>query len=227
MANYDSPDCLSRLIERIRLPVDDAGNVVSQEAGWTASTYKTSLYRLLSDAESQIVQFLAPRIPHWFISAPILLTSADSNYTYALKDANGTQIYAIGNMRLYVRLEDIPHSPLIEGQDYTLEGNLIRIPSNRAWPFSTGPYVQSTNETIALSDTVNPTIPIRTRDAMIAYAAAEFCAQGGIRDPSPHQSKFAGEMAAICLEARTAMGPSRHAGLGGSVSARGLRMGGW
>ena len=27
MANFDGPDCLSRLIEMLRLPVDDAGNV--------------------------------------------------------------------------------------------------------------------------------------------------------------------------------------------------------
>ena len=227
MTAYDSADMLSRLIERLRLPVDDTGAVISQEAGWGSSTtaYKTSLYRLLTEAEAQIVQYLAPRIPHWFITAPLLLTSSDGGYTYPIKDNNGTQIYAVGVMRLYVRLADIPHSPLVEGIDYTLEGNLIRMPANRTWTFSDGPYVQPTNETVALSDSVNPTIPIRCRDAMVAYAAAEFCAQGGMRDPALHQQKFAGEMSAICLEARTAMGPSNHQTFGLPLTKRGLMAG--
>ena len=222
MSSYDSAECLSRLIERLRLPVDDTGAVLSQEPG----TSTASLYRLLSEAESAILDYIAARVPSALISAPILLTSSDGGYTYDMKDGNGTVVYAQGHVRVYVRLEDIPSAPLTEGVDYTLEGDLLRVPNNRTWSFANGPYVQAVNDPIALSASVNPTIPVRARDAMIAYAAAEFCDQGGIKDPSPHRQKYQSELLGLMTTYRNAAGPANHQSMRGSATRRQMWSGG-
>ncbi len=196
MAQYDGPEMLSRLIEMLRLPVDDSGVVVSQETG----TSNAALYRNLSTADADVMIDLAARVP-WAIRAdPILLTSADGSKTYPFVDINGTTVSNVmGHVGVFIRLEDIPDYPLIEGRDFIIENAKLRIPHNRTWPYATGPYVQLVPEPIAVDATHSPVSPVNARNAVLALAAKNFCMGGGKRDWREWKELYEEELAQVCL----------------------------
>lgn len=203
MANYDSQDLKSRLIEMLALPTDDTGAIVSQQLGTTDA----ALYRNLSTAESDVQSDVAMRVPHALIAAPALLTSADGGKTYPYVDAAGTTVAAQGYMRVFTRLEDIPDSPLVEGVDYTNEGTKLRIPNNLTWTYSTGPYVQMIAATVPLSASVNPTLPSYMLMAVVYQAAVNFCQSGGKRDPSQFEKRYNDEITKLCLMYHSQVAP--------------------
>lgn len=202
MANWDSADLLQRLIDLLRLPTDDSGNLVTQD------TTTTKLYRYLSDAQQTTYNDLNARIPRAFIGAPVLLTSSDGGYTYPIKDSTGATIYASGSSKVYARLEDIPDRPLIEGYHYTLEGDLLRIPHNRTWAFSTGPYIQPATEPVAITASQGLTLPTLCGPMILNKAAEMFSREGGLRDWTPYQETYANELASVCLRFNSAVWPS-------------------
>jgi len=212
MATWDSADCLSRLIDELRLPVDDSGTLVTQE------TSTTKLYRLLSDAQRDVYQDLVPRIPHVFIGAPRLLTSSDNGKTFTISDGTQT-IYATGHMRVYIRLEDVPWFPLVEGADYVIEGDLLRYPANLTWPFGTGPYVQNIAEPLDISASQDPVLPVAMRRAMIYRAAERFCKQGGLKDPAYFTDEYQTAIRELCLQFQTAVFTQGAQTMGNAVSA--------
>ena len=196
MAAYDGPEMLSRLVEMLRLPVDDNGVVVSQETG----TSNAALYRTLSTADADVMIDLAARVP-WAIRAdPILLTSSDGSKTYPFVDINGTTVSNVmGHVGVFIRLEDIPDYPLIEGRDFIIENAKLRIPHNRTWPYATGPYVQLVTEPIAVDATHSPVSPMNARVAVLALAAKNFCMGGGKRDWRVWKEMYDEELAQVCL----------------------------
>jgi hypothetical protein len=193
MAYLDTADCLQR--------VKDALNRPSTDAAFTVTVTDDVHYRHLTAAETRAVLDLAPRIPNAMYGAPAAMTTSDSGATYVV----AATTFPIGHVRVYPTRSSIPDSPLIEGEDYLYEGDVIRmLPVGQTRTFSdSGPYAQSTKISAGISSGVEPTLMTPAR-MLIVYDA---CIRGAKRlnqDPAPFEIDYAMELGRVCLAFKTA-----------------------
>lgn len=100
-------------------------------------------YAFMTEAQSEVYPELFSRFPHLGYGPPILLTSADGGKTFTFgTDADGDPIRPVGHAEIYPNLNSIPNSPLSPGDDFMIEGSLIRMPNNRSRSFNGGPYAR-------------------------------------------------------------------------------------
>jgi len=138
-----------------------------------------SWYSFLTEAQSDVFSDLFTRHPYLQYSAPVLMYSLDDGATYVFGvDAAADLIRPMGQTQIYASLKDIPYNPLRVGEDYMIEGSLIRIPSARYRSFkSGGPYARF----VAMPDTAldathnSPLYPKHAR-MMLVWKALEYWA---------------------------------------------------
>lgn len=153
-------------------------------------------YDLLTEAEAEVVAEIATHWPRLLMSAPVLLTSADSGLTYTFgTDAAGDPKVPFGHTEIYGRNGgyELFASTYAGGEgDLVFEGTKLRATSARARTFSSGPYARFVATPVALSASQASMIPYKPARMLLVYRACEkFCNLGGFRDPSPFQEMYA------------------------------------
>lgn len=144
----------------------------------------------MTEANDELVKRIATFVPDAMVTAPTLLTSADSGKTYTFgTDADSAAIFALGHFAVYENLESIPDYPLTEGVDYVIEGTKVRIPYNDTRTFSAGPYAQSVTPGNVVNASTQPTCPKIARLAMIEDTAKRLATRVG-RDPEEFAGSF-------------------------------------
>lgn len=173
---WSSPDLLRRVKQYARRPVTDTS--VTDEM-W---------YDFMTEAQVEVFSDLFTRFPAMQYSAPYLLTTSDEGYTYDFGvDADGDPIYPMGHAEVFPDLRSIPDSPLIYGDDYELEGYVLRIPGNRSRTFADGPYARFVSRPdTAISDEANPILYPKEARMLLVWKALESWASrpGSGADPT-------------------------------------------
>jgi hypothetical protein len=163
MALWDSPDLLRRCRQLARRPATDQ------------AVPATMWYDFLTEAEAEVFAELAAVSPEQFVSPPILMSTADGGRTYTFgNDAAGSPVRPMGHAEIYPSIDAVADDALVEGEDYLVEGALIRIPNNQARRFSAGPYARLTlRPDTALSDTSHPILQPKEARMLMVYKALE------------------------------------------------------
>ena len=171
MATWDSDDLLARVKVYMRRP--------SSDTAWTDA----NLFSLLTEAEARWVPILAAHDPGPMLSAPVLLTSADSGLTYPFPTALH-----------YYHTEITPSvtgQPLVEGPlhsltaDYALEGTKIRMCRNTERSFADGPYLRGIASPVAITTSAQSVIkPTHHRIVLVYDALERWASVGGQMDPA-------------------------------------------
>lgn len=179
---WSSPDLLRRCKQHARRPTTDAA--VPDDL-W---------YDWLTEAQVEVFHDLFSRFPTLQTSAPTRLTSSDGGYTYTFgTDIDGDPFYPMGFAQIFPDLRSIPDSPLIPGEDYEVEGYLIRIPNNRARTFSAGPYARwVAMPDQAIADDANPLLYPKEARMLLVWRAVESWArrQGSGADPGVYALEY-------------------------------------
>ena len=87
----------------------------------------------------------------------------------------------------------MPGTQFDDWADFTWEnaGATIRFPSNRTRTFANGLWVRSVPTPTTISLSVAPSLkPDNARVLLVYQAAADWAAQGGLRDPGPYLAKL-------------------------------------
>ena len=179
---WSSPDLLRRVKQYARRPATD-----------TAVT-DDMWYDFLTEAQVEVFADLFTRFPDAQWSAPVRLTSSDGGYTYDFgEDDVADPIYPMGMTVIYPDLRSIPDSPLIYGEDYELEGYVLRIPGNRSRTFPNGPYARFVSRPdIAISADANPALfPKETRMLLVWKALQSWASRPGSgADPTYYAAQY-------------------------------------
>ena len=131
MPLYDSADLLDRCKRLARRPPTDQA---MPNEHW---------YAFMTEAQSEVYPEISSRYPDTMYGAPILMTTSDNGATYSFGlDADGDPIRATGHAEIYPNLKAIPSSPLTPGEDFMIEGGLVRIPHGGTRRFTGGPYAR-------------------------------------------------------------------------------------
>ena len=190
MAYLDTADLLARAKRILNRPSSDAALA---DADW---------YTFLTDAQERAFHDLAPRVPKAMVGAPVALTSSDSGATYG----TSSTFYA-GHARVYATRSDIPDNPLVEGQDYLFEGDVIRIPNNRTRTFPDGgPWLYGLVYPGVIDGSTEPTLVSPAR-RLIVYGAVSLGAERLSRDTTPYEVLYEQALQKVLLTLRTAFGP--------------------
>lgn len=167
MAFYDSADCLSKLRVQIRQP-----NAVGL-------CTDAQLYLWLGQGQMDIHARLAVYAPNANIIAPTQMSTADSGYTYTFGTdsalpTNYQDLFPVGNVAIYRTRNDVPDWPMVEGVDYLMEGNRIRMPDYS--PFSgPAPYYRSLTLPTTLDGSTAPVLkPVQARELIVDAAAVRY-----------------------------------------------------
>ena len=171
MSTYDSADLLARCKRLADVPGVDEG---FDDDDW---------YALLTDAQHHYYSEYATYVPHVLISAPTLLTSTDSNYTYNMPSSV---------VPLYVEVYDSTTGRLLrpgaywDGQsDYVWEGTRIRIPDGATKSFASGPYARYIASPSAIDGSTEPTlVPAHTRRLLVWRAVGDWASRPGSLVPA-------------------------------------------
>ena len=139
-------------------------------------------YLRLSRAQNRVISLVATVAPKSlypkaaYASLPTLTTSDNQIYTFGT-DGEGYPKFPMGHGGIYEALEDIPDSPWIEGRDYMIEGNQIRIPNNQTGPATLYWYgiSQPANITAAAEPAL---IPEAARELIVIDAVRAFSMEG-------------------------------------------------
>ncbi len=183
MANFDSPDLLSRARALLNRPDTDEGLTDAQ------------LYVLLGDAQRRVMELLAFHCPESNYGAPTLLTTADSGATYTFgTDADGANICPIGHVELRESKTGAMIPPASEWDISTLaflfNSDTIRWPGQKTRTFSDGPYARFIATPGVLTAAVAPVLkPLYARE-LIVFDAAERAAVRLGTDPTPFGQMF-------------------------------------
>lgn len=192
---WSSPDLLRRLKQYARRPAID--QAVPDEM-W---------YDHLTEAQVEVFSDLFTRFPAMQYSAPYLLTTSDGGYTYDFGlDADGDPIYPMGHTEVFPNLQSIPDSPLIYGEDYELEGYVLRIPGNRSRTFAAGPYARFvTRPDVAISDEANPLLFPKEARMLLVWKALQSWASrpGSGADPTYYAVQYDKALQKELLKAAT------------------------
>ncbi len=130
-------------------------------------------YDFLGEAQDRITKLIAIYVPDAMWTVPTAMSTTDNKTFTFGADVDSANIFALGHFRVYAQRSDIPDSPLIPGEEYTVEGTLIRIPHNATRTFSDGttPWVTYVAPSNVIAAATQPTIPKIARAAMISDAA--------------------------------------------------------
>lgn len=193
MAYLDSADCLLRVKNRLNRPTSDEA--------FTRSSTDDIAYSAMTEANDELIKKIAVFIPDAMVTAPTLLTSADSGKTYTFgTDADAAAIFALGHFAIYENLESIPDYPLTDGVDYVIEGTKIRMPYNDTRTFSAGPYAQSVTPGNVVNSSTQPTCPKIARLVMVEDTARRLAPLVG-QDPrdfdEPYNDAWTNLLAAV------------------------------
>jgi hypothetical protein len=179
---WSSPDLLRRVKQYARRPAVDT------------SVTDDMWYDFMTEAEVEVFSDLFSRFPQAQYSAPQLLVTTDGGYTYTFgDDADGDPVYPMGYAQIFPDLRSIPDSPLIFGEDYELEGYLLRIPGNRTRTFSAGPYARFVSRPdVAIADDVNPLLWPKEARMLLVWKALESWASrpGSGADPTYYERQY-------------------------------------
>jgi len=183
MANFDSPDILSRIKALLNRPSTDEAITDAQ------------YYVMAGDAQRRVVSLLAFHAPEAMYGAPTLLTTADSGATYTFgTDADGANISPIGHIELRESKTGAMIPPASEWDISTLaylfESDKIRWPGQKTRTFADGPYARFVTMPGLLNASTAPTLkPLYARE-LIVYDAAERAAVRVGLDPTPFGQMF-------------------------------------
>lgn len=198
IAFLDSADCTRRIKIRLNRPTTDQA--------FTVTTTDDVIYDFLSEAQDRVTKLVATFIPDAMWTVPTAITSADSGKTYTFgTDVDTAAIFALGHYRVYATRADIPDNPLIPGDDYTVEGTLIRIPNNSTRTFTdSGPYIQYVAPSNVIASGTQPTIPKIARPAMISDATRR-CAErlGEGQKASEQEAQFSSDWIELLAAIKT------------------------
>jgi hypothetical protein len=195
---FDGPDLLARCKLHARRPVVD---VAMPDASW---------YSLLTEAQPEVYDDLFSRFPSMQYSAPIQLTTGDGGYTYGFgTTAEGARVRPMGQVEVYANLRAIPDDPLVPGDDFIIEGGLIRIPGHRSRIFSEGPYARLVvvpDVAITAASDEGPALqPPRARMLLVWKALEAWAARPGSgMTPDHYRTRYADTLNGILLEMATA-----------------------
>jgi len=180
MPLWDRADLLTRVRDLIRRPSTDA------------AVTDAKLYRYLTAAESQAFEELGLTTPHALWSAPVQLTTSDGGATYTFgNDANANPLVPI-RVDVFRSRGDIPDYPLIEGDDYLWEGEIIRIPQGRTRSFAGGPWARYIAPAIEITAAQGPTLtPHAARELLILGAAIRSGREGAMREVTDWERDYA------------------------------------
>lgn len=171
MALFDSSDLVRRCKLRLNRPTTDQA--------FTVTTADDVYYDFLGEAQDRINRLIATFVPDALWTVPTAMTAGSGNKTYTFgTDLDSAAIFALGHYRLYESRSDIPDNPLIPGDDYTVEGTLIRIPNDAARTFSDGgtPWATYVAPSNVIAAATQPTLPRIARPAMLSDASRR-CAE--------------------------------------------------
>lgn len=206
MAFLDSSDLVRRCKLRLNRPTTDQA--------FTVTTTDDVIYDFLGEAQDRINRLIATFVPDALWTVPTALTAGSGNKTYTFGvDLDSAAIFALGHYRLYAQRSDIPDNPLIPGDDYTVEGSLIRIPNDAARTFSDGgtPWAQFVSPSNVIASGTQPTIPRIARPCMISDAARR-CAERLGEDANKHEAQFAADWIELLAAIKTQADMKRSSG---------------
>lgn len=172
--NYDSADCLSKLVQTLGLPTTRSAPTDAQ------------LYVLLSNAQERMTHLLAAHVPWTQYAAPERLTTTDGGLTYQFA------YYPLGHVEIRESRSGallVPGPAWADtGVDYLVEGQTIRWPNNSTRTFTDGPYARYVRMPEPITASSQPILqPVQARQAVIYDAAREWATQGGNQDPTPYK----------------------------------------
>lgn len=151
-------------------------------------------YRLLTLAQRQVFDELAPRFPRLFIGAPVQMVTTDSGLTYHISgsDADSNAIVPFAHAEVYAESSgSVLYGSSFDGSgDVVFEGSQIRMPNAVARTFTTGPLIRYAAKPETLNASTQPTVPGPVRDLIVPRALVLWCARGGARDPKPYQDMY-------------------------------------
>ena len=124
------------------------------------------------------------------MTAPTLLTSADSNETYTFgTDADSDNIVPLAVM-IFAKKDGRPLRPGTYwdlAADYVWEGDKIRFARGKTKAFSDGPYARFITPPGDISAAIEPTLlPKQARVLLVYRAVALWASRGGVRDPQTY-----------------------------------------
>ena len=171
-STWDSADLLARCKRQSGVPTT------------TEFPADTDWYAWLTEAQAYYYGVWSTHCPYYLMTAPTLLTSADSGVTYVMPSS--THVLA-------VELYDKKDGRLLKcgaywdtNADYIWEGNKIRFPGGKAKTFSGGPYLRYVAEPGDVAAATEPTLnPEYARVLLVDHAVALWAERGGMRDPAP------------------------------------------
>jgi len=137
-----------------------------------------SKYERLSEAQNRVVAIIASVAPRSLYpkvaygSMPTLTTTDSQVFTFGT-DSNSYPKFPMGHGGIYPSLNAIPDSPWVEGRDYIVEGNQIRIPNNRT--HSGTLYWYGISQPPDITASVQPSlIPEAARELIVVEAVRQF-----------------------------------------------------
>lgn len=177
MALFDSAALLAECKVLAQRPSTDQQQT---DANW---------FSMLSAAQDHWFDQFALHMPWLNMTAPTLLTSADSNETYTFgTDADGDNIEPL-SVVVYSKKDGRPLIPKTywdAAGDYVWEGDKIRFARGKTKSFTDGPYARFMTPPGAISASIEPTLnPKKCRILLVYHAVALWATRGGIRDPQP------------------------------------------
>ena len=178
MASFDSADLLARCKRLAQRPSTDQQQL---DADW---------YKFLGEAQDHWVGQFAIHVPWTNMTAPTLLTSADSNETYTFgTDADSVNIVPL-DVVVYAKKDGRPLRPGTfwdSAADYVWEGDKIRFARGKTKDFTDGPYARFITPPGEISSSIEPTLkPKRARVLLVYRAVALWASRGGIRNPQTY-----------------------------------------
>ena len=184
MALYSSSDLLDRFRRYADRPSTDE------------DLLDADIYAYLTDAQVQVVGELAALFPRLLMSAPTLMTTADSGVTYTVgTDSEGATIYPFGHAEVYAQAtngqEMYGSTYGAYNGDFVFEGGAIRVPSGNTRTFNSGPYIRYVALPITISASVEPILnPKQVRVLLLYRALVLWANTGGHRDPRPFEDMY-------------------------------------
>lgn len=122
------------------------------------------------------------------------MTTGDSGYTYTFGTDSAlptsyTDLYPVGAVKIFRTRNDNPDWPMVEGVDFIMEGNRIRMPDFS--PFSgTAPYYTSLALPALLDGSTVPTLkPVQARELIVDAAAVRYAEATRI-DLDIHEARY-------------------------------------
>lgn len=170
MAVWDSADLLAKFRTEIRqtaatdFPLDADG------------------YMLLSVAQSVVLGQLSIVVPDSQYGAPFALTTADGGFTFTFGvDADGANIFPLGEFELYRTLNAVADSGMQPFTEFLVEGDRIRIPGNLAYQGpGVAPFCRMLTPSLSISAAAQPVVkPKQARQAIVYEAARHYFAITG------------------------------------------------